>query len=423
MTAAQTASASFAPIVVTPNPTPTPTVGGVDKHTPNTYNPSWQPCSPLYSGGCSFVGLRDVRYGNGTRWVTREYLNSFPGWECNASVFGTTGQSGDRCEVSTVQKTGTLAEPVGSMHNMMTNIDLTAIPLGFKGSGTLNIEPTTNRGRTSDIGAFRIPCTFSHMAFNDPIVYPGQPGRSHLHTFFGNTGVTAYSTPSTLASTGNSTCPGGIANRSSYWVPSMIDTSNGRPMIPSNAIWYYKTGYRGVVPQSVQVMPAGLRVIAGNSASATSIPASSDDSHYRWHCVTATGQHTNYGQTIPNCASGDEVAVEIFFPQCWDGRNLDSSDHRSHMAYANNGCPSSHPVPLAELALNISWKVETAGQARNFRLSSDQNGNPAGITVHADFFEAWQLGVKQTLVQNCLNQSKDCEAYLLGDGTQLGSEK
>jgi Domain of unknown function (DUF1996) len=29
-------------------------------------------------------------------------------------------------------------------------------------------------------------CPFSHTSTDDPIVYPGQPGRSHAHTFFGN---------------------------------------------------------------------------------------------------------------------------------------------------------------------------------------------------------------------------------------------
>jgi hypothetical protein len=43
-------------------------------------------------------------------------------------------------------------------------------------------------------GAFAPACAFSHMAFDDPIVFPGQSGRSHLHTFFGNTARPASST-------------------------------------------------------------------------------------------------------------------------------------------------------------------------------------------------------------------------------------
>jgi hypothetical protein len=48
-------------------------------------------------------------------------------------------------------------------------------------------------------------CTFSHMAMDDPIVYPRQPGLSHDHSFVGNTTTNAYSTLRTLRA-GSSTC-------------------------------------------------------------------------------------------------------------------------------------------------------------------------------------------------------------------------
>jgi hypothetical protein len=128
-----------------------------------------------------------IRYGNPTRWVYKEYLNGFPGWHCNPLVFGLSmWVEGDRCEVADSIITGTLATPVTSQHGgMFPSIDLSAIPMGSAGKGFLDIIPTTDTGVSNmDIGAFRIPCTFAKMAFNDPIVYPGQPGKSHLHTFF-----------------------------------------------------------------------------------------------------------------------------------------------------------------------------------------------------------------------------------------------
>ena len=36
---------------------------------------------------------------------------------------------------------------------------------------------------------FLVECAFSHAAQDDPIVFPDQPGMSHLHVFFGNTVV------------------------------------------------------------------------------------------------------------------------------------------------------------------------------------------------------------------------------------------
>ena len=41
-------------------------------------------------------------------------------------------------------------------------------------------------------------CRFSHSSEDDPIVYPGQPGRSHSHTFFGNKSTNAFSTVARL---------------------------------------------------------------------------------------------------------------------------------------------------------------------------------------------------------------------------------
>lgn len=47
---------------------------------------------------------------------------------------------------------------------------------------------------------------------------------------------------------------------------------------------------------------------------------------------------------------------------CWDGKNVDSADHKSHIAYPSSGtfestgpCPSSHPVRLPQLMYEIMW--------------------------------------------------------------------
>src|SRR5437773_1769395 len=52
--------------------------------------------------------------------------------------------------------------------------------------------------KQGDMPDFVVSCPFSHRLPDDPIVYPGQPGASHLHDFFGNTSVDAASTYSQL---------------------------------------------------------------------------------------------------------------------------------------------------------------------------------------------------------------------------------
>ena len=60
-------------------------------------------------------------------------------------------------------------------------------------------------------------CAYSHTMSDDPIVFPGQPGASHLHDFFGNTGANASSTFETMLA-GETTCrvPSDTAG---YWAP------------------------------------------------------------------------------------------------------------------------------------------------------------------------------------------------------------
>src|ERR671936_92709 len=53
---------------------------------------------------------------------------------------------------------------------------------------------------------FAVVCDFSHMNHDDMIVFPGMPGLSHMHTYFGNTTTNASSTPASLRASGSTTC-------------------------------------------------------------------------------------------------------------------------------------------------------------------------------------------------------------------------
>lgn len=299
----------------------------------------------------------------------------------------------------------------GSM--TMPVVKVAAIPRGAAGSAVDRIKATSERPGPSDgTGAFRTACDFSHMAFDDPIFYPGQPGKSHLHAFFGNTGVNANSTAASIASTGNSTCRGGTANRTSYWVPAMIDTRDGTPIKPSESIFYYKTGYSGVVPNTVQSLPQGLRMIAGDMKNAAA------SGPFAYSC-NGEGQKT---PSIPNCSAGQKIWQHIYFPQCWNGVNLDSPDHKSHMAYpTGKGCPASHPVPLPEITFNIIYPVSEANSPLRWRLASDNYSSslPGGYSTHGDWFNGWRPEIMDAFVEGCDRSALDCHGHLLGDGREI----
>lgn len=82
----------------------------------------------------------------------------------------------------------------------------------------------------------------SHYLRDDPVLYPGMPGMSHLHAFFGNTMTNANSTYRSLRTTGRSNCGGDVFNRTAYWPPAVKVTVNGRDMILpyDQFIVYYK---------------------------------------------------------------------------------------------------------------------------------------------------------------------------------------
>ncbi|WP_280152730.1 DUF1996 domain-containing protein [Piscinibacter sp. XHJ-5] len=315
----------------------------------------------------------------------------------------------------TAEALGATAVAGVSMDALAVSVDVALAPARALGVSSDRVKTTGEMPPSTNIGAFRTSCKPSHMAADDPIVYPNQPGRSHLHTFFGNTGTDAYTTADSLANTGNSTCSGGTINRSAYWVPTMIDTATRKPLQPHSAMIYYKTGYNGIRPQDVQPFPEGLRMIAGNAKNAT------PKGPFQYKCI-GKGSEYMVGKTIQNCPVGARLWAVVFFPQCWDGVNLDSPDHKSHMSYTvNRACPKTHPVPLSEITFNIIYDVTEANAPLRWRLSSDNYDRslPAGYSAHGDWFNGWKQDIMKTFVQKCNQAAKDCHAHLLGDGRAI----
>lgn len=291
-------------------------------------------------------------------------------------------------------------------------IDMNAIPGGDSGENREQVGTTSERPARGDgVGAFRTVCDFSHMNFDDPIVFPGQPGKAHLHAYFGNATVDADSTAESIREYGGSTCRGGTINRTAYWVPAVIDR-DGKPVKPKSLETYYKSGYNGIRPGEVQPFPEGLRMIAGDAKS------SSTQARAYWGC------HANYighPGTIPDCPAGDSPTMIVEFPQCWDGENLDSEDHKSHMAYPQSGgCPASHPVPIPAITMNVMYDNPSGGTS-GWRLASDmyEGSMPGGYSAHADWFDGWDPEIVETFVENCINPGLDCHSHMLGDGRTI----
>jgi len=232
-------------------------------------------------------------------------------------------------------------------------------------------------------------CRFSHQAPDDPIVFPGKPGASHQHTFVGNRTTNAFSTFGSLRS-GATTCMR-QDDTAAYWVPTLYQGTT--PIFPQGATIYYR---RGTVAE-VSPFPNNLRMIAGD-AKATS-PQGMRVTF--WSCGVESG--VDRSAEVPTCPDqrGSFLRLHIRFPECWDGRNLDSADHKSHMAYATRaGCPSTHPVEVPQLTQ--IYRYPSRG-GEGFSLAS--GGQYSG---HADFVNAWKPGTLKKLVEGCLNALVHC---------------
>lgn len=304
--------------------------------------------------------------------------------------------------------------PTPSPMGFMPKVDTSKNMTPATGYGTLRISglpnglaPPSNGSVTG--GDFRIHCAPSHMNNDDPIVYPNQKGAAHHHTFFGNTDTDYKSTPASLKNGGNSTCQGGIANRSSYWSPSLIDTRTNAPIKPDWALFYYKGG--DVKP------PEGLMMIAGEQTATKDNPQGKD--HINWQCNAdklggvAYNNRTNY---IQDC-SGD-LTANVHFPACWDGINLDSPNHKAHMAYDNNGvCPATHPKRLPNISGIIHYNVNGT---QSLRLASDNyEGGKGGYSLHMDYLFNWDPEVLDTWWRNCNLTNRDCHADIISDTQYL----
>jgi hypothetical protein len=263
-------------------------------------------------------------------------------------------------------------------------------------------------------GSFRTGCEAGQLLHDDPIVHPGKPGAAHLHQFFGNLSIDAYSDSDSILNTGNSTCDGGPINRTGYWVPAMLNPSRNQVVVMDHAIVYYKEE-PGNNPQP---LPPGLRMLAGFDMGAMA-PGSNTASYTCVDTGVSSGQ-------LPSCTSG-QIRMTLEFPHCWDGVNHDSANHRSHMSnhvYVNGAraCPGTHPVKIPRITYNVYYSVKPGENANQWKLSSD-GAMAGGTSMHGDWWGGWNTTYSQRWFDNCIVAWRNCNpgqpGSELGDGGRL----
>ncbi|EIW54702.1 WSC-domain-containing protein [Trametes versicolor FP-101664 SS1] len=241
----------------------------------------------------------------------------------------------------------------------------------------------------------------------DSIVNPDTIG-THVHAIVGASGFSNHYDPDELMKSNCTTIPV-QPDLSNYWSPQLYhrdkDTGEFSAMPTGFNIYYLPRP--GPKNETIKAFPKGLRMLAGDTTRRTFNASSHADQAITYVCLTDTDSPQTNSMPTQQCVGG--LRAQVFFPSCWDGVNLDSPDHKSHMAYPiqnfdSGDCPDTHPVHLISLFYEMGVNV---GQFDFHGVGTWvlANGDTTGFGLHADFQNGWDIDLLQDAIDQCSGAS------------------
>ncbi|KAF1836319.1 hypothetical protein BDW02DRAFT_494034 [Decorospora gaudefroyi] len=253
----------------------------------------------------------------------------------------------------------------------------------------------------------------------DPIVTPGQVS-GHVHTISGGAGFSASMTYEDTRASRCSSCSI-KEDMSNYWTPQLYvkykDGSGFAPVpvagdgndINGGMTVYYLQRRGDNQSEQLHAFPEGFRMTAGDPFK-RSYDGSLEAQGISFNCLGSNQPETN---GIPNSKCPGGLRAQVFFPQCWDGKNLDSANHQSHMSYPagtiyNGGnCPPEYPVHMISIFYEVLYDTprfdsEWDGDRHPFVFAQ---GDATGYGFHGDFLNGWDVDVLQEAVDTCTDDS------------------
>ncbi|WP_330457488.1 DUF1996 domain-containing protein [Streptomyces sp. NBC_00820] len=295
-------------------------------------------------------------------------------------------------------------------------VDITKVQPNVKG------KPRNARGAAT--GTFTTRCGVNankNHNTDNVIVAPGVAnGAHHLHDYVGNQKVNAFASNDTFLQGGTS-CQNKSDLSSYYW--PVVRVQDGSQDFDQNSDGGGKEGNVGkiLVPAQAQIkyvgsptgkvvaMPQFLRIITGDAKTTTNGLA---NANAHWSC-TGFENKVQLTTQYPICPQGSKVVRTFAFQSCWDGQNIDSANHRTHVAFAdaNGACQNGFkaiPQLTMRLVYNITPPVLQNGQVKNAYAVDgfpEQLHKPS--TDHDDFISITTGGLANKIA-NCVNRGQNC---------------
>ncbi|WP_226029218.1 DUF1996 domain-containing protein, partial [Streptomyces hyderabadensis] len=289
------------------------------------------------------------------------------------------------------------------------------------------------RQKKASTGSFATSCGVNAEGlFNSDnlIAAPGVGnGAHHFHDYVGNQANDAFASDDDLAAADTSCADQG--DKSSYYWPVLrlqngtaeqdaqspgggIEGNAGEIVTPAEVTLTFEGNERGRVTE----MPRLLRIITGDAKAFVNGDTNANAS---WSCTGFEDRQLK--DKYPLCPSGSDVVRTFTFQSCWDGRNIDSANHRTHMAFAaaDGSCPEGFRA-VPRLVQRVVYDVaapslEDGGRTVPlFAVDSFPEQLHKPVTDHSDFINVFDEDLMREMVE-CINSGREC-----GPDTPPGSE-